>query len=271
MPEFIGAKCFGCGHIIKVPVALGGKKARCPKCSDVITIPTPGDSAMEIVSDDMLEEVARDGEILEEEGLQDAGPKTPIRPTPRPGSGGRTSTPRRGTSIGTPRSGTRMRYSPSGSSSSAKTFWIIGAGIGLIILLAFLLGRPGGDPPPRPKAPPVTGGATGNPRSETADDLKIRCGGYLQAFKKAGSPDELLKYFHGADSSDKAIKAGLTKHLEQRTEYQEVVFKSASVEGDEGTVTFVCDFVTKGESSKAKEMTLRWRRVNNEWYLADRP
>ena len=67
MPDIISAKCFGCGHVVKVPAALGGKKARCPKCTNTITIPAQSEGGEEVVGDEMLPEVARDGEVLEEE------------------------------------------------------------------------------------------------------------------------------------------------------------------------------------------------------------
>src|SRR6185503_1078543 len=69
MPDIISAKCLGCGNIIKVPAALGGKKARCPQCTNTIVIPTsPSDTQFtEFISDDDLPEVARDGEVVKPE------------------------------------------------------------------------------------------------------------------------------------------------------------------------------------------------------------
>ena len=54
MSDIISAKCFGCGHIVKVPSALGGKKARCPKCTNTIVIPALSETSDEIVTDDQL-------------------------------------------------------------------------------------------------------------------------------------------------------------------------------------------------------------------------
>src|SRR5262252_636939 len=69
MPEIISAKCLGCGNILKVPAALGGKKARCPQCTNTIVIPTaPSDTQFtEFISDADLPEVARDGEVVRPE------------------------------------------------------------------------------------------------------------------------------------------------------------------------------------------------------------
>ena len=62
MSDIISARCFGCGNIIKVPAGLGGKKARCPQCTNTISIPMPNDTQLEdIISDAELPEVARDG------------------------------------------------------------------------------------------------------------------------------------------------------------------------------------------------------------------
>ncbi|MFN3485684.1 MAG: hypothetical protein ACK44W_09400, partial [Planctomycetota bacterium] len=69
MSEIISAKCFGCGHVIRVPAALAGKKARCPRCTNTIAIPEPTkrSTSGEFVTDDQLPEVARDEDLLEEE------------------------------------------------------------------------------------------------------------------------------------------------------------------------------------------------------------
>jgi hypothetical protein len=66
MPEIISAKCLGCGNVIKVPAALGGKKARCPQCTNTIVIPTAASDTQftDIISDEQLPEVAREGEIM---------------------------------------------------------------------------------------------------------------------------------------------------------------------------------------------------------------
>src|SRR5262247_1791450 len=68
MSDIISARCFGCGNIIKVPAGLGGKKARCPQCTNTISIPMPNDTQLEdIVSDAELPEVAREGEVVQAE------------------------------------------------------------------------------------------------------------------------------------------------------------------------------------------------------------
>src|SRR5205085_1475547 len=68
MSDIISARCFGCGNIIKVPAGLGGKKARCPQCTNTISIPMPSDTQHDdIVSDAELPEVAREGEIVRPE------------------------------------------------------------------------------------------------------------------------------------------------------------------------------------------------------------
>ena len=63
MADIISAKCFGCGHVVKVPTALGGKKARCPQCTNTIVIPTSADTSVELIPDEQLPEVAREEDV----------------------------------------------------------------------------------------------------------------------------------------------------------------------------------------------------------------
>ena len=103
MPDIISAKCFGCGHVVKVPAALGGKKARCPKCTNTITIPAQSEGGEEVVGDEMLTEVAREGEILEaEESVSADPPEAPPVERMRPHTA-----LRRGSSTSNPRAGGR--------------------------------------------------------------------------------------------------------------------------------------------------------------------
>src|SRR5262245_50933295 len=113
MPEIISAKCFGCGHVVKVPSALGGKKARCPKCTNTITIPSPADSSGDFVSDEMLPEVARDEDVIEGEIIEedDGAPADPAaEPARRPASRPSLSRPSGAAARSRePKSGTRVR------------------------------------------------------------------------------------------------------------------------------------------------------------------
>ncbi|HEV3027190.1 MAG TPA: hypothetical protein VG457_06425, partial [Planctomycetota bacterium] len=82
MSDIISARCFGCGHTIKVPAGLGGKKARCPQCTNTINIPNPNDTQHEdILSDADLPEVAVDShKFVPEEGDADHPDAVPAEP-----------------------------------------------------------------------------------------------------------------------------------------------------------------------------------------------
>lgn len=45
LAESIEFPCSGCGRKLKVPAAAAGKKASCPQCNAVVTIPAPGQEA----------------------------------------------------------------------------------------------------------------------------------------------------------------------------------------------------------------------------------
>ena len=132
MSEIISARCFGCGHIIKVPAALGGKKARCPKCTNTITIPSPSDTTTEdIISDADLPEVAREGDPFKDEDDAPYSEALPgSTPAPQPAVGDSSEIRRKagsgvrrtgatGAYPRVQRSGTQPRYTAPGGAAAA--------------------------------------------------------------------------------------------------------------------------------------------------------
>jgi len=114
MPDIIGARCFGCGFVVRVPATLGGRKTECPQCAGPITIPTPWDSTMGIVPDSELPQVG-DGTDAPPE------PDNTAAPAPKPAShilkksptGGSRAQPRRPA----PPPGTGRRPAPTSQST----------------------------------------------------------------------------------------------------------------------------------------------------------
>jgi len=153
MPEIISAKCLGCGNILKVPAALGGKKARCPQCTNTIVIPTaPSDTQFtEFISDADLPEVARDGEkVVREEGdapIPGQEDEAPEDPSEIRRSKGGTSVRGRNIRPAVPgnvqRSGPQPRVYAGGGGTAARpapsgggnTGMILGIGLGVIALV----------------------------------------------------------------------------------------------------------------------------------------
>ena len=276
MAEVISAKCSGCGHVVKVPASLGGKKARCPRCPQVITIPTQPDPGSDFIPDDQLPEVARDEDILqglpvEEDEIVEG---EPVEERPVSSSRLRSMTPRRGSPVadrgGRARaSGTHQRIAPHGghtasprSSSSSSTPLIIGVILAVVVagvVAAVMLmapkpdgkkGTPGGDKAAPPPVSPVT----------DADlALQRRCLEYVSTFNK-GNVLDIMKFYSYEPSEEQKLKAAISALLEQGTRYDDVGFKDTSAAG--GTLTF----------SHAKgERKMTWKQVEGVWLIADKP
>src|SRR5207248_2864519 len=148
--DIISARCFGCGNVIKVPAGLGGKKARCPQCTNTITIPLPNDTQHdEIIPDTELPEVAREGvPVHREEGdapFVGEEPEAPVEDPSESRRRGGTSVRGRGTSsTGShprvqPRSGTQARYSGPGKKAPAKSNPGVMIGIALGVVAVIIL------------------------------------------------------------------------------------------------------------------------------------
>ncbi len=274
MVEIITAKCSGCGHVVKVPAALGGKRAKCPQCAQVITIPTrPDPGGGEFVSDDMLPEVARDEDVVE--GLpveeDEVLEGEPVDETPS-GIRRRSMTPRRGTQTAT-RGGVRGRTSgahqratargaasPPAKSSSAVPVVvgavIVAAALGAVLVVA-LSGRSGGKSPKteektaqRPEVPALT---------EADFALQRRCIEYIQVFN-SGNVIETLRFYSYAPADEQKLRRAIGSMMEQVGRYENVAFKS--FQAASGVVTF--------QHAKG-ERTINWKDVNGTWLIVDQP
>jgi hypothetical protein len=280
MSDIISAKCFGCGHIVKVPSALGGKKARCPKCTNTIVIPALSETSDEIVTDDQLPEVARDDEVLEGELIEpdeESGDSAPrpesMREKERVPSGAHR---RAAKEAGASRSGTRMQGArpPATAKSSGNTGLIVGVVVGLLvvggIVVAVAMKPPKTDGSRAGKRDLPKGPETGTPktpqdRTPADDALETRCREYINAFNR-GNVAQAARFYEAEPGRDLTQAVG---RLLGGAQYKGAEFKKTSAA--EGVTTFVCEYVVEGAAPQGKEITLRWKQVDGEWFIADRP
>lgn len=282
MSDIISAKCFACGHIVKVPSALGGKKARCPKCTNTIAIPAMSETQDDIVPDDQLPEVAKDGEILEGEEVleEDPAPAPPARPdSRRPGSSPshrRIPPARDGGASG--RSGTRMQAQRLGPPPARKsnTGLVVGVILAVSVLAAVAVAvgmkggagtakgprTPSGQAPDAPPPPPPPTGA------ESAADqaLEARCREFLTTWNRAQIA-QAAGFYDPEPSAD--LKKRVGQLIEGGVQYQRPEFKLVSASGQ--VTTFVCEYQSNTEAAQAKEISLKWKQVDGTWYIEDRP
>ena len=274
MADIISAKCAGCGHVVKVPSSFGGKKAKCPQCPQVITIPTQVDPVGDFISDDQLPEVARDEDILQGLPVEDDEIVEGEPVVERPVSSGRlrSMTPRRGSPLaergGRQRtSGTHQRvpahggHAPPAKSSSAMPMVVgvvLAAAVVAVIVVVMMMsprpdGKKGTQGPDKVAPPPV---------SQVTDAdiaLQQRCREYVSTFNR-GNVLEIMRFYSYGSSEEQKLKGAISALLEQGTRYDDIGFKSASAAG--GTVTF----------SHAKgERTIAWKMVEGVWLIADKP
>lgn len=270
MPDIISAKCFGCGNVVKVPAALGGKKARCPKCTNTITIPALSDTSDDLVGDELLPEVAREDEELEGKFVDDDGNIQDLPPPPS--SSARRESPARNTNTrargnragrGTGSRGTGSRGPAPKAKSS--TGLIIGIVVGVVVLGALFAVAMGnkGDSKSKSHAPgkksdsAAAGGAT--PESSEDQDLWMRCLDYTRAVN-SGSHERILKFYDYTPDDEKAVGRGIYRIIEQGIRYESPVMKSSSAAT--GAVSF---------SYSGGEKTLTWKKVNGQWLIAEKP
>lgn len=272
MSDIISAKCFGCGHVVKVPSALGGKKARCPKCTNTIVIPALAETSDEIVTDDQLPEVARDDEVLEGEFIEsEDAPETSFRPPSesrreRPGSGSH-----RRAGGKDPRGAGRV---PAGRApKSSNTGLVVAVIVGLLVLVGAVVAiamKPG-KTEPSPRAKKAEPGPS-NPTPDTArtaedDALEARCRDYVAAFNR-GNVAQVARFYEPEPGRDLTQAVGRLMGGNPRYKGPEFTRSSAA----EGLTVFVCEYsAQEGAPPVGKEVSLRWKKIDNEWFIADRP
>lgn len=283
MSDIISARCFGCGNIIKVPAGLGGKKARCPQCTNTITIPMPNDTQFnDFISDDQLPEVAREGEIVRaEEGEApipgtESEPAEQEDPTESRRKGG-TSVRGRGSPSGAyraqPRSGVQPRYTaPSAApapKSSAGMMVGIAMGVLALVILVFVLSNSGGHAKPQVKS----GGGRekekekenpfrATPQYSPEEQVLVsRLLDYTGAVNR-GDPAQILKFYTYDPEDERKLRIRIAQELvDPKVTYENV--KITSVSSANGSITF-----SYGAGSSK---TLQWKQVGDVWLIAEMP
>jgi hypothetical protein len=284
MSDIISAKCFACGHVVKVPSGLGGKKARCPKCTNTIAIPAMSETQDDIVGDDQLPEVAKDGELVEGEEVLEEDPEPAPRPDSRrerPGSSPsnrRLSPLRDGGSTG--RSGTRMQAArgPAPAPRKSNTGVIVGVILAVSVVVAIAVGASmkggGGSNAKNAKAPPgqVPDGPNPPPPPPAIGDsaadqaLEARCREFLSTWNRAQIA-QAAAFYDPEPGADIRKKVG--QLIEGGVQYHRPDFKVVSAANS--LTTFVCEYRSNAEAAQAKEISLKWKQVDGTWYIADRP
>jgi len=280
MSDIISARCFGCGNIIKVPAGLGGKKARCPQCTNTISIPMPNDTQLEdIVSDAELPEVAREGEpVLAEEGdapipgFDGEGQAEEESEVKRRGSTsvrGRTYASASSNPRVQPRGGTQTRPRPAPTKSNNGL--MIGVGLGVVALIIVAVMVSGGG-----HGKQAAGGKTGTKEGKekekegvvnktqapqySAEDqaLVSRLMDYAAAVNR-GEPDQIILFYSYDPEEKRRVRIRIAQEIvDKKVNYEGV--KVTSVGG--GTVSF---------THNGGQKTLTWKQVDGVWLLAEIP
>lgn len=279
MTDIISARCFGCGNVIKVPAALGGKKARCPQCTNTISIPMGANDTQynDIISDAELPEVAREGEKLEpEEGdapFPDVEKEPGTEDPPEIKRRGSTSVRGRAVNSGSslprvqPQRGTQQRKGGPKPGASSNTGMIVGIALGalaLIILAVVVSGNSSKDknkPAVKEKEREREKDKTAQPQPQYGPDdqaLVNRLMDYTGAVNRGDVP-HMMKFFAYEAEEERKYRIRATEVVEKKTVYENV--KVTSVGG--GTITF--------SYGAGGTKTLQWKKEGEVWMIAEIP
>ncbi len=285
MSDIISARCFGCGHTIKVPAGLGGKKARCPQCTNTITIPNPNDTQTEdIIQDADLPEVAVDGEkFVAEEGdapHPDAIPEVQPDESPsehrrrnsagtgvRRGGSGQTST----TNPRIQRSGTQPRYSPQGGvapkpAPASNQGMIIGIALGVVAVVVAGKGggqKQGGEQKKSVQKDRERDRETKSPAPQYSPEdqaLVAKALEYAAAVNR-GDAAMVMRFYTYDPEDERKVRIKATELVDQKVMYDNP--QMVSVSAANGSTTF--------SYGGGKTKSLQWKQVDNVWLIAEKP
>jgi hypothetical protein len=291
MSDIISARCFGCGHTIKVPAGLGGKKARCPQCTNTINIPNPNDTQAEgIVSDADLPEVAVDSKkFVPEEGDAPHPDAVQEPPVEDPSEARRRSSGtgvRRAVSANVAtgshprvqRSGTQPRYTGQGGPAGKKAAppasnqgMIIGIVLGVVALLiiGFVVVNKGGSKPPpqqqtkskeKEKEKEREGTSRAAQYSPEDQALVSRTLDYAAAVNR-GDATSVFRFYTYDPEEERKVRIRATEIVDQKVMYDNP--QVTSVSSANGSVTF--------SYGGGKTKSLQWKQVDNVWMIAEKP
>jgi hypothetical protein len=276
MSDIISARCFGCGNVIKVPAGLGGKKARCPQCTNTITIPMPNDTQHdEVIPDTELPEVAVDGVPFEvEEGdapmPPEEGEADPTESRRGKGTGVRRSGNSSSSYPRTARSGAQPRVGPPAKAAEkSNTGAIVGIALGviaLIILGAVFAGgnshsKTGGKTGPKEKDKERETTTKNQPQYSAEEQALIsRLMDYTTTVNRADQ-NQILKFYTYEADDERKVRIRIAQELvDKKVTYENVKVTSVNAAG--GTISF-----THGGGSKS----LQWKQVSDVWLIGELP
>lgn len=100
--------------------------------------------------------------------------------------------------------------------------------------------------------------------------LKDRCNQYLMSVNRGSKGQglgESLKFI----AEDAAVRQRLIDTVDRRTLYERVKYKTVVIAGDSGSVGIVCDLVIKDTRKSGTPLTIRWKRLNDQWVVTEHP
>ena len=260
--EVISAKCASCGHVVRVPESLGGKRAKCPECASTITIPTPDTSGGDLVSDEDLPVVAETDDITEDDGEpapaeeeeEAERPRSRRREVGRRGRGGRHQ-PAGG------RGGRQGRGGYGGGrrkkGSPAILIITIVIALALVAVIIVVATSESGGPAKNQKKDKAVEGPVQPARTEEDASLQSRCEAYVRAVN-GQDPQDILNYY-AHDQKREGLRAA-NRLVNEKVIYENALVTSASA----STKTTVMSYEVGGQK---QEKTLNWRKVDGKWYL----
>jgi hypothetical protein len=293
MTDIIRAVCPSCGLTIRVAGEHAGKKAKCPKCAGVITIPRSPDTAAGVVPDSELPTVGEEAPAAEPAHAHAKGahhPPPEAAPEGAHAGGEHAHEPHHPHyERGKPhfiKKGTARRVVPMHPRSTRKT--IIFAGMYALVAIAigglvwWMMTRPGGglpgeraerDAAQAPPPPP--------PMSQAEIDVRDRFFSYIRTCGSSSGDTKKIAEFYVAERRPDVVQF-FNNILESRwLKYDKCFIASVTMTDTTASMEVTFDRISTDRNTtpgkdprktdKDQKRTIGWTLVDGLWLIADAP
>jgi ribosomal protein S27E len=264
---YLRAVCGSCGHRVRVSVEHAGRRAKCPKCTAIITFPASaqayvGRTDTELTREAQAKAGATDDVITTSQLLPELPPAR---------IAGR---------------GTTLRVRPVVHAPKRQTALIVATLVGAVAILAGMAAlifnksdrAPSTPPEPPPavpvKAPPPPPAPPPDPHEAQRSEIMTR----LHRFVKVFNTNDLNKLVEFYDCDiDTLRRAFGALPIDMEVRYENHQAKSIDFAANEIRVTLVFDRVLtntetkKSEKQEGAERVLTWTRKEKKWVISGAP
>jgi tetratricopeptide (TPR) repeat protein len=101
-------------------------------------------------------------------------------------------------------------------------------------------------------------------------EVRERCTAYVEALNQ-GKMEVIETFLSALPGQEAALSSAVRSRVQDLTRYENLRYRSILVNGDQATISFLADVVSRRGRRADQQITLRFRRVSGIWRLTEQP